>query len=45
MILSGKILMLGADGVRKDWDTGVKFKQMRLSADEKSLLLQSENGI
>ena len=45
MILSGKILMLGADGARKEWDTGVKFKQMRLSADEKSLLLQSENDI
>ena len=45
MILSGKILMLGADGARKEWDTGVKFKQMRLSADEKSLLLQSENGV
>ena len=45
MILPGKILMLGADGARKEWDTGVKFKQMRLSADEKSLLLQSENGV
>lgn len=45
MILSGKILMLGADGARKDWDTEVKFKQIRLSADEKSLLLQSENGV
>ena len=45
MILSGKILMLGADGARKEWDTGVKFKQIRLSADEKSLLLQSENGV
>lgn len=45
MTLSGKILMLGADGGRKEWDTGVKFKQMRLSADEKSLLLQSENGV
>ena len=45
MILSGKILMLGADGARKEWDTGVKFKQMRLSADERSLFLQSENGV
>ena len=45
MILSGKILMLGADGARREWDTGVKFKQIRLSADEKSLLLQSENGV
>jgi len=45
MILSGKILMMDVDGARKDWDTGVKFKQMRLSADEKSLLLQSENGV
>ena len=45
MILSGKILMLGADGARKEWDTGVKFKQIRLSADEKSLLLQSESGV
>ena len=45
MILSGKILMLGADGARKEWDTGVKFKQICLSADEKSLLLQSGNGV
>ena len=45
MILSGKVLMLGADGARKDWDTGVKFNQIHLSADEKSLLLQSENGV
>lgn len=45
MILSGKILMLGADGARREWDTGVKFKQIRLSADEKSLLLQSESGV
>lgn len=45
IILSGKILMMDVDGARKDWDTGVKFKQMRLSADEKSLLLQSENGV
>lgn len=45
MTLSGKILMLGADGARREWDTGVKFKQMRLSADERSLFLQSENGI
>ena len=45
MTLLGKILMLGADGARKEWDTGVKFKQMRLGADEKSLLLQSENGV
>ncbi|WP_297915307.1 hypothetical protein [uncultured Campylobacter sp.] len=45
MILSSKILMLGADGAQKEWDTGVKFKQMRLNADERSLFLQSENGV
>ena len=37
--------MLGTDGTQKEWDTGVQFKEIRLSADEKSLFLLNTNSI
>lgn len=45
MLLSNKILMLGTDGTQKEWDTGVQFKEIRLSADGKSLFLLNTNSI